>query len=297
MDQVPPTSTKVSFQPGPRRALGRGLDALLPAVLPAPSKGSIQQIELAQIDPNPHQARRHFHQERLRELSQSIKNHGVVQPVVVRRNGDRYTLIAGERRWRAAALAGIATIPAILRDAPERDVLELTLIENIQREDLNPIETAEAFARLANEAGLTHEQIAERTGKDRVTITNLLRLLRLPIEVRDYVASGKLSAGHARALLALSTESAQKALAARILAQDLSVRQTESLTKGAVPKKPTVVPLPDPNVHAAIQDMERALGTRVRIVSLGSRGSRGKIEIEFYSAEDLERVFEVIVRK
>ena len=297
MDQPQPPAAK-PLPPSPRRALGRGLDALLPTVPTAPAKDAIQQIQLSQIDPNPYQARQHFHQERLRELSQSIKNHGVVQPIVVRKNDDRYTLIAGERRWRAAALAGLTVIPTIVRDAPERDILELTLIENIQREDLNPIETAEAFARLANESGLTHEQIAERTGKDRATVTNLLRLLRLPNEIRDKVASGELSTGHARALLALPTESAQKALATRILAQGLSVRQTEALTKAETPKKPKVVPRPDPNVQAAVQEMERTLGTRVRIVPvgrLGSTGSHGRIEIDYYSQEDLQRIFEVIV--
>lgn len=292
MDQFQPPVAKPLAQPSPRRALGRGLDALLPTVPTVTIKDAIQQIELSFIAPNPYQARQNFDQERLRDLAQSIKNHGVVQPIVVRKNGDRFTLIAGERRWRAAALAGLVTIPAIVRDAPERDILELTLIENIQREDLNPIEAAEAFARLANEAGLTHEQIAERTGKDRATVTNLLRLLRLPKEIRDKVASGELSTGHARALLALPTESAQKALAARILAQGLSVRQAESLTKTATPKKPKVVPRPDPNVQAAIHEMESALGTRVKIVPLGSRG---KIEIDYFSQEDLQRIFEVIV--
>lgn len=298
MDQTPPIAPKLPAQPGPRKALGRGLEALLPTVPSTPLRDAIQQIELSRIDPNPYQARQHFHPESLRELSQSIKNHGVVQPIVVRRKGDRYTLIAGERRWRAAALAKLAAIPAIVRDAPEQDILELTLIENIQREDLNPIETAGAFARLANEAGLTHEQIAERTGKDRATVTNLLRILRLPNEIRDKVASGELSMGHARALLSLPTESAQKALASRVLAQGLSVRQTEALTKTETPKKPKVVPRPDPNVQAAIQEMERALGTRVRIVPLGksgSLGSRGRIEIDYYSEEDLQRVFEVVM--
>lgn len=278
-----------------RRALGRGLEALLPTAPAAPGKDAIQQIELSLIDPNPYQARQNFDQQRLRDLAQSIKSHGIVQPIVVRRNRDRYTLIAGERRWRAAALASLSVVPAIVRDAPEREILEITLIENIQREDLNPIEAAEAFARLANEAGLTHEQIAERTGKDRASVTNLLRLLRLPKEIREKVASGELSSGHARALLALPTESAQKSLAARILAQGLSVRQAEALSKPETPNKPKVVPRPDPNVQAAIQEMERNLGTRVRIVSSGSSRPSGRIEIDYYSQDDLQRIFDVIV--
>jgi len=295
--------TKAPSQSSPKRGLGRGLEALLPAT--HPSGDSIQQIEVTRIAPNPYQTRQHFHPERLRELSESIKTHGVVQPVVVRQQGDRYTLIAGERRWRATQLAGLGTIPAIVREVEENHILELTLIENIQREDLNPIETAEAFARLTREAGLTHEQIAERTGKDRATVTNFLRLLKLPDEVRKRVATGELSMGHARALLALPSEAAQRTLAARIVTQGLSVRQTEMLVQDTKesPKKPKTkkndIP-DDPNVLAAIDALERALGTRVRIVSLGSLGSIGscgKIVIEYYSQEDLERIYEVITGK
>jgi len=297
-NEVPPPVAKLPA-PVQRRALGRGLDALLPTLPAAPIRDGVQHIELSRIDPNPYQARQHFHQERLRELSQSLKNHGVVQPVVVRRNGDRFTLIAGERRWRAAALAGLAAVPAIVRDVPDREVLELTLVENIQREDLNPIETAEAFARLANEAGLTHEQIADRTGKDRATVTNLLRLLRLPKEVRDKVASGELSPGHARALLMLPTESAQTALAARIVVQGLSVRQVEEMVKGSSGKSGNVITLAkieqqvleDPNVRAAVEVLERALGTRVR---LKGNDMHGKIIIEYYSSEDLDRIYAVL---
>ncbi|OFW10612.1 MAG: hypothetical protein A3G20_06665 [Acidobacteria bacterium RIFCSPLOWO2_12_FULL_59_11] len=297
MEPIQPFS-KAPSQSSPKRGLGRGLEALLPATHPAGE--SVRQIEVTRIAPNPYQARQHFHSERLRELSESIKTHGVVQPVVVRQQGDRYTLIAGERRWRAAQLAGLGTVPAIVREVPENHILELTLIENIQREDLNPIETAEAFARLTREAGLTHEQIAERTGKDRATVTNFMRLLKLPDEVRKRVATGELSMGHARALLALPSETAQKALAARIVAQGLSVRQTELLVRSAEksPKKPKTkresIP-DDPNVLAAIEALERALGTRVKIVSLGSLGSRGRIVIEYYAQEDLERIYEVIV--
>jgi ParB family chromosome partitioning protein len=221
-----------------------------------------------------------------------------MQPVMARRSGERFTLIAGERRWRAAALAGLVSVPAIVRDVPDREVLELTLIENIQREDLNPIETAEAFARLANEAALTHEQIAERTGKDRATVTNLLRLLRLPKEVRDKVASGELSPGHARAVLMLPTESAQTAFAARIVAQGLSVRQAEEMVKGSS-GRPNVITLEkieaevlqDPNVRAAVEVLERALGTRVR---LKGNYLRGKIIIEYHSPDDLDRIYAVL---
>jgi ParB family transcriptional regulator, chromosome partitioning protein len=231
MNEAPPTVGKSISPNAPRRALGRGLDALLPTapVAMASPKEGVLQIELSRIDPNPFQSRRHFDQEKLQELSQSIRNHGVMQPIVVRRSTDRYVLIAGERRWRAASLAGLAAIPAIVREVSDKEVLELTLIENVQREDLNPIETAEAFARLANEAGLTHEQIANRTGKDRTTVTNLLRLLRLPKEIQERIETGELSPGHARALLKLPTESSQVYMATRVVAQGLSVRRMLSL--------------------------------------------------------------------
>ena len=297
--EIPPAAPKPAAAPIQRRALGRGLEALLPAIPAAPARDGVQHIELSRIDPNPFQARRHFDQEKLRELAQSIMNHGVMQPVVARRHGERVTLIAGEQRWRAAALAGLATIPAILRDVPDREVLELTLIENIQREDLNPIETAEAFARLANEAALTHEQIAERTGKDRATVTNLLRLLRLPKEVREQVASGELSPGHARAVLMLPTELAQTTMAARIVAQGLSVRQAEEMVKGSSGRPGNLLTLAkierqvleDPNVVAAVEVLERALGTRVR---LKGNDMCGKIISEYNSPDELDRLYAIL---
>jgi len=298
MNDAPPPAEKPS--PQPRRALGRGLDALLPTtpVSVAGSKDAVQHIELSRIDPNPFQSRRNFDQDRLQELSQSIKNHGVMQPIVVRRKGERCTLIAGERRWRAASLAGLAAIPAIVRDVSDKEVLELTLIENVQREDLNPIETAEAFARLANEAGLTHEQIANRTGKDRATVTNLLRLLRLPKEIREKIEAGEVSQGHARAILKLPTESSQVYMATRVVTQGLSVRQVEEIVKGTS-EKPNVITLKkveeqalgDPNVRAAVEVLERALGTRVH---LKGNDIRGKIIIEYYTSEDLDRIYDLL---
>ncbi|MBI4460475.1 MAG: ParB/RepB/Spo0J family partition protein [Acidobacteria bacterium] len=288
----------------PKRGLGRGLEALLPSIAPAArvEGDAIRHIAVSQIAANPQQFRQSFHEEKLRELAQSIKTHGVIQPVVVHLQEDRYILIAGERRWRAAQLAGVPTIPAIVRQASKGEILELTLIENIQREDLNPIETAEAFARLSQKAGLTHEQIAERTGKDRATVTNFLRLLKLPEEVRRQVASGELSMGHARALLALPTEAAQKALAKRIAVQGLSVRQTEELVKNRPGKSESRMTiqklwnkaLQDPNVRAAVEAMERALGTKVRLMG---DDLHGRIVIEYYTSNDLDRIYEVIVGK
>ena len=315
MDSDPnyPSPTKASLNlakapdnpPSRGRALGRGLDALLPPA-PPPSQGahqgeSIRQIPVSHVDPNPFQPRRNFDPVRLQELAESIKMHGILQPIVVRKSvgpGERFLLIAGERRLRAATLAGVPTISAILRDVPDNAVLELTLVENIQREDLNPIETAEAFARLAGIANLTHEQIAARTGKDRATVTNFLRLLKLPEEVRDRVASGALSMGHARAILAVPTQEGQKSLATRIVTQGLSVRQAETVTK----EEPVFSknPLPailaevhkDPNVVAAVQELERVLGTRVRLVG---DDMHGKIIIEYYHSEDLDRIYNLII--
>jgi ParB family transcriptional regulator, chromosome partitioning protein len=285
-----------------RRGLGRGLDALLPSARkPAPDASlpgeAVRQIGVSAISPNPHQPRQHFHHERLQELANSIKMHGIVQPVVVRRHGDRYLLIAGERRWRAASLAGLPTVPAIIKDVPEDQVLELTLIENIQREELNPVEIGEAFQRLASEAHLTHEQIAERTGKDRVTVTNYLRLLKLPEEVRNRVSSGDLSMGHAKVLMGLTSSEQQKALGARIIAQGLSVRQTEKLAKEPLEKPVTLKTiegevLQDPNIVAAVREIERALGTRVH---LKGNDLRGKIIIEYHSSDDLDRIYAILL--
>jgi ParB family chromosome partitioning protein len=283
-----------------RRGLGRGLDALLPASPAAhfDTADAILQIGVSSIVANPHQPRQQFHPERLQELADSIKIHGIVQPVVVRRqDNNKYLLIAGERRWRAASLAGLATMPAIVRNVPDSQMLEMTLIENIQREELNPMEIAEALAGLLNNANLTHEQVAERTGKNRSTVTNYIRLLSLHTEVRKKVASGELSLGHAKVLMGMESAEAQKAFAERIVAQGLSVRQTEKLAKGDAPKTISYKAIlqqaiQDPNVQAAMRDVERTLGTRVRLVG---NEHRGKIVIEYHSPEDLDRIYGILV--
>lgn len=298
--QAKPPVTPITM----RRGLGRGLDALLPSVGPVVlSSDAIRQIPVASITPNPFQPRTVFKTDRLRELADSIRVHGVMQPIVVRKDGDRYMLIAGERRWRASTLAGQVTVPAIVRDVPNNQVLELTLIENIQREDLNPIETAEAFQRLAMETHLTHDQIAERTGKDRTTVTNLLRLLKLPSEVRSRIVAGEISLGHAKVLLGLTSEAVQKTLAARIVAQGLSVRQLEEIAKTEAGRSTragknssevgaTKESIVDPNIRAAITEIERALGARVH---LKGNNKSGKILIEYNSAEELDRIYGRIV--
>ena len=235
-----------------------------------------------------------FDPTRLQELSNSIETNGIIQPLLVRKKGPHYELVAGERRLRAAKMAGLTSVPAIVQDYTDERLLEVALVENIQREDLNPIETAQALERLTREMNLSHEEIASRTGKDRTTITNMIRLLRLPAEVQLLLAERRLSMGHARAILGLATPELQLQLAEKAAAQGFSVRQVERLVKKInEPRDPTEKALQDPNIKAAIAQLEGTLGTRVRIVERTDQ--RGRIEIEYYSQEELQRVFELIV--
>jgi len=284
-----------------RRALGKGLRALLPprplsaAALP-PQDLPEQTLAIDRIDPNPLQPRRIFHGERLAELAQSIRSNGIIQPLVVRKAGDRYQLVAGERRWRAAQMAGMQQVPVVVQDVPDDRLLEITLIENIQREDLNPIEAANAFARLGQELGLSAEEIGQRTGKDRTTIVNFTRLLQLPEDLQQRVAERRLSAGHARCLLSLPSAELQREVAEKAIAQGWSVRQvertTQRMTEDRKPKHVDEV-ASDPNVKVAIEEMQRVLGTKVRIVEKAKQ--KGRIEIDYYSAEDLDRIYTAIV--
>lgn len=284
----------------PRKALGRGLGSLLPTRPPTPPPSlpeeNSQTVSIDAIDPNPLQPRRAFQAERLEELAQSIRANGIIQPLVVRKAGDRFQLVAGERRWRAAKLAGVQKVPVVVREIADDHLLEITLIENIQREDLNPIETAIAFERMMRELILNPEQVGQRTGKDRTTIVNLIRLLQLPEDLQQLVAERRLSAGHARCLLSLPTVQLQREVAEKSVAQGWSVRQVERITQrmleGRKPKHVDEVDT-DPNVKAAIQEMERVLGTRVRIVEKAKQ--KGRIEIEFYSSDDLDRIYAAIV--
>lgn len=286
-----------------RRALGRGLSALLPprpaATASQPTPESVATgpqsatLPIADIHPNPLQPRSIFEPSRLQELANSIETHGIIQPLLVRRKGTAYELIAGERRLRAAKLAGLTEVPAIIQDYADERILEVALIENIQREDLNPMETAHALERLHTEMNLSHEEIAARTGKDRTTITNMIRLLRLPREVQLLVAERRLSMGHARAILGLTTPELQTQLAEKAAAQGFSVRQVERLVKKVnEPREPSDKPLQDPNIKAAITELESILGTRVRIVEKSEE--RGRIEIEYYSQSELQRLYEWI---
>jgi ParB family transcriptional regulator, chromosome partitioning protein len=286
-----------------RKALGKGLGALLPPRVnlqpqAAPPSGAdaLHSVPIDMIDPNPSQPRRTFQGERLAELAQSIRNSGIIQPLVVRKSGARYQLVAGERRWRAAKLASLTHVPIVIQEIPDDRLLEITLIENIQREDLNPIETAVAFDRLGKELALSAEEIGRRTGKDRTTIVNSVRLLQLPPDIQQLVAERRLSAGHARCLLSLPTGDLQREVAEKAVAQGWSVRQTERTTQrmmeGRKPKHVDEVAA-DPNVQAAIRELERVLGAKVRIIEKAKQ--RGRIEIDFYSPEDLDRIYSAIV--
>jgi len=283
-----------------RQVLGKGLSALLPSKLAPPSAEPVHEgvrvalIPILQIEPNHLQPRTSFEPGRLQELANSIHANGIIQPLIVRRKAGHYELIAGERRLRAAKLAGLAAVPAVVQDYADDRLLEIALVENIQREDLNPIETAQALERLVREMHLSHEEIANRTGKDRTTITNMIRLLRLPSDVQLLVAERRLSMGHARAILGLPTPELQTQLADKSVAQGYSVRQVERLVKKiSEPREPSEKPLEDPNIKAAVRELEGVLGTRVRIVE--KTDQQGRIEIEYYTQEDLQRVYEMIL--
>ena len=282
-----------------RTALGKGLSALIPDA-PEPRISPVE-IDIDRLAPNDFQPRAHADDARLEELTRSIKSNGIIQPIVVRQLGDRFQIIAGERRWRAAMRAGLTRVPVVVRDvAPgqERSLLEMALIENIQREDLNPIEEAQAYRRLADDFQLKQDQIADAVGKDRTSVANTLRLLKLPDEVRAEVVAGTLSMGHARALLALPTEAEQRRAARDVIARNLSVRETESLVKkitdGAPPTAPAAPKPVDVHTRAAEERLRLALGTRVRIVR---HGTRGRIEIDFGSEEELIRIYEQLMEK
>jgi len=292
-----------------RKALGKGLSALLPGrSQPAPavasaaapgtatSAGKPGTLPLSLIQPNPMQPRTVFSSDGLEELAASIRANGIIQPLIVRQLGDSYQIVAGERRWRAARLAELQEVPVVVQDVADRSMLELALIENIQREDLNPIETAHAFERLGRDLGLSQEEIGRRTGKDRTSIANIIRLLRLPKEVQLLLAERRLSMGHARAILGLATADEQIQLAEKAVALGLSVRQVEAQVQEMTgdrekPAQGSRKELAqDPNVRAAAEELERALGTRVRIIELSDQ--RGRIEIEYYSQADLDRLYQ-----
>jgi ParB family chromosome partitioning protein len=280
-----------------RKVLGKGLAALLPGPAAADEGEKLLQLPPDRIDPNPEQPRQHIDPERLSELAKSMVEQGVIEPLVVRRMGARYQIIAGERRWRAAREAGLEKVPVVVRQAADRDLLEIALVENIQREELNPIEEAGAYRRLITELGYSQEQVAARVGKDRSTVANLLRLLRLPREIRGLVAEQKLSPGHARPLLTLEAPEAQVTIAREIVEKGLSVRDVERRVGAASrPARETKANRGDANTRSAESQLEQALGTKVRIRRQGRKGARGKLEVEFHSEDELHRIYETILR-
>jgi ParB family chromosome partitioning protein len=280
-----------------RPALGRGLSALIPdsPAPPAPTADRALEIDTDLLRPNKFQPRTHMDDDRIDDLSRSIRSNGIIQPIVVRKVEKGYEIIAGERRWRAAQRAGLLKVPVVVRDIPEDQLLAVALIENIQREDLNPIEEAAAYRRLSDDFHLTQEQIADAVGKDRSSIANYVRLLRLPQEVRANVACNALSMGHARALLGLNDEDAQLRLARDVVARQLSVRETEALVKKAAEpaaaRPETVI---DVHTRAAEDKLRLAVGTRVRIVR---NGKGGRIEIDFTSDDELQRIYEQLTER
>lgn len=295
--------TNVAIPDPRRRALGKGLDSLLPRPVSAsvgePEGGKPRDIPIDQIDRNPFQTRTHVNEDQLAELAASITANGVVQPVLVRplANG-RFQLIAGERRWRASKLAGKHTVPAILRQVSDEQAMEITIVENLQRADLNAMEQARAFERLSREFHMTQEQMAQRTGKDRATVANFLRLLKLPQAVQARVEAGQLSFGHARALLALDHPEEIEKAAQKIAALSMSVRQTETYVQGLIDpsrktrKEPKSEPAVDPNVKDAQEQLQRALGLRVTI---DDHNGRGKVIIEYGRLEDFDSLMERLV--
>lgn len=280
-------------------ALGRGLSALIPDSAPppqrdqAPDRGRPSELDIDLLIPNPRQPRVHIDEARLDELAASIRANGVIQPIVVRRVGDQFEIVAGERRWRAAQRAGLLKVPVAVRDVPDEKLLEVALIENIQRENLTPIEEALAYRRLTDELDLSQEEISAQVGKDRATIANYMRLLRLPPEVRTALNEGALLMGHARAILGLADEADQRRIGREVVAKGLSVRETEALVKRESGEKPPAkTPAKvDPNVRAAEDQLKMALGTRVRIVR---KGKGGRIEVDFVSEDELQRLFEAL---
>jgi len=278
-----------------RRALGKGLSALLPEPKAPPAAPGATEVALDRLESNPWQPRSVMDPGRLDELAESIRQSGVVQPILVRPRGERFQIIAGERRWRAARKVGLATVPVVVREVPDAELLELALVENIQREELTPLEEAQAFQRLQTEFRLTQEEVARRVGRDRSTVANTLRLLRLPRELRDLVAAGRLDAGHARALLALPGTDEQVELGREAARKGLSVREVERrVTLARAPRGKAGGSRKDANTRSAEERLKAALGTRVELVR---KGRGGTLRIAFKSEAELQRLFDLLVRR
>ncbi len=273
-----------------KKGLGKGLGALIESV--ENENNGVREVRINEIEPNIDQPRKHFNDEKLAQLADSIKQHGVVQPLIVHRDGSTYKIVAGERRWRAARLAGLQTVPVIVRELSSKQVMEIALIENIQREDLNPIEEAEAYERLISEYGMTQEEVSETVGKSRPAITNSIRLLSLQDKIKSSLISGEISSGHARALLSIDSNDIQLKALDEINKKDLSVRETELLVKQlSTPKKPKKAKVSDAEYQAIEERFREIFGTRVRIMN---NRKNGKILIEYYSPDELDRIINIV---
>ncbi len=285
-----------------KKGLGRGLSALIPAVaeakVEAPADNSPKQVAVDRITSSPFQPRRSFDEAKIDELAASIRNQGIIQPLIVRPKNDGFELIAGERRWRAAMRAGLSHVPVVVRDASDHEAMQIALVENLQREDLNSIEEANGYRRLQEEFHWSQEEMAEKVGKSRPAIANALRLLTLPNEVQQEVSSGKLPAGHARALLGLHTEPLILSACREVIAKGLSTRETEKMVRTLLVgrRRRRQAPLLDPDLKSIVEELQRTLGTRVRLMPK-ARSAKGKVEIEYYTAADLERIVETITKK
>jgi ParB family chromosome partitioning protein len=285
-----------------RKVLGRGLGALISEEETKNGREQLLEIDLDLIEPNSEQPRTRFSENNLEELTQSIRANGVVQPIIVRKKGGNYEIVAGERRWRASQRAGLQKIPVIVKDVSDEKLLELALIENIQRQELNPIEEARAYKNLVEKLGLTQEIIAERVGKNRTVITTAMRLLKLPKDIQELVEEEKITAGHGRALLMVHEIEIQRQLTKNIIEMSLSVRETEKAIKrlnrsnNISVENNTVKPKIDANVQAAETKLRRYFGTNVQIIPDG-KGTGGKIEVEYYGESDLDRVFNLMIGK
>lgn len=284
----------------PKRGLGKGLQALIPEVEEKEEQGNSLDIQLKDIHPNKYQPRKEFNQEKLSELAMSIEEHGLIQPIIVSSTKKGYQIVAGERRWRAANMIGLESIPAIVKEYTEQELMEIALIENLQREDLNIIEEANAYRQLIDQFQLTQEQIAKRLGKSRALITNTLRLLTLSEELQAMISENQISAGHGRTLLAENNIEKRKALAKKVIEDQLSVRDLEKIVRDSKAEK-KIIPKSNKkittksNIYRELEDnLQRVLGTKVNI---NDKNKKGKIEIEYYSEEDLDRIYEVITEK
>ena len=285
-----------------KKGLGRGLSALIPTaaepITRTPQDSLPKEIAVERVTPSPFQPRRTFDEAKIEELAASIRNQGIIQPLVVRPQGDGFELIAGERRWRAAMRAGLSRVPVVIRDASDQEALQLALVENLQREDLNAIEEAGGYRRLQEEFHWSQEEMADKVGKSRPAIANSLRLLTLPTEVQQEVTAGKLPAGQARALLGLHTEPLIISACREVIAKGLSTRETEKMVRNLLMgrKRRRPLPLVDPDLKSVVENLQRSLGTRVRLLPK-ARSTKGKIEIEYYTLADLDRIVQVIATR